>query len=201
MDSDSPPGPETVPSQSTLSFLLPRVPNPGASGGSGATVADGLHSWDGTLDGSPDREERAREARPLVRGILGGCRAAGTAVSSPSSLAGRRGGPGQSGCTWRRRSLLAPQLQQTGEGVRSMLPGRPSPAKTAKDTGAGAHAEKTLRAAGKKGLTDSWDKTTKSDITVTLFTGKMVVEADLCQKILERHTNAIDFDGVHAQVS
>lgn len=46
---------------------------------------------------------------------------------------------------------------------------------------------------------DFWDKT-KSDITVTLLTGKMVVEADLCQKILERHANALDFDGVHAQV-
>lgn len=67
MDSDSPLGPETVLSQPTLSFLLPCVPNLGASGGSGATVADGLHPWDGTLKGSPDRETCAGEARPLVR--------------------------------------------------------------------------------------------------------------------------------------
>lgn len=57
-----PPEPETVLSQPTLSFLLPCAPNLGASGGSGATVADGLHSWDGTLKGNPDRE--AHEGSP-----------------------------------------------------------------------------------------------------------------------------------------
>lgn len=88
----------------------------------------------------------------------------------------------------------------TDSGVRSTLPGRPLQPGLP-DTGAGADTEETLRAAGRKGLTDSWDKTTKSSITLTLLTGKMVVEADLCQKILERHTNAINFDGVHAQVS
>lgn len=46
-----------------------------------------------------------------------------------------------------------------------------------------------------------WDGTIKSDVAVTLLTGKMVVETDLCQKVLERHTNAVYFDRVHAQIS